>query len=102
MKIKTSTDISRTEIASIEDKLRGAARDANNLKFFGDDDRFEVESGSQYPTVEELASKAKSEPKPLGDPTLCAIAYELAKEACDGNSLCLALAAIAYKECLES
>lgn len=100
MKFETSTSIPADVLKEIEAKLRKAAIESKNEKFFGPNDKVEIVNGPGFPSVEEIAKKAKV--GPLGDPSLCAIAYAIARNYCAGEPICDALAAAAYQACLRS
>lgn len=100
MKIETSTSIPADVLKDIEGKMRKAAVDSKNEKFFGPNDKIEVVNGPGFPSVEEIAKKAKA--APLGDATLCAIAYAFARQYCAGDPVCDAIALAAYQACLSS
>lgn len=101
MKFETSSDISSDQVASIEKILRQAAIESKNEKFFGPNDKIEIVKNPSAPSVEQLAREGTGM-KPMGNPTVCAIAYEAARRACNGNANCEALAYIAYQICLRS
>lgn len=102
MKFETSTSVSSEKIKEIEAKLRKAAIDSKNENFFGPNEKVELIVDPKYPSVDELSQKAASTAQPMGDPTLCGIAYGIVQKACSGEPICLALAAAAYKVCRDS
>lgn len=102
MKFETSTPISAEKLKEIEAKLRKAAIDSKNENFFGPNEKIELVVDPKYPSVDDLSQKAASTAQPMGDPTLCGIAYGIAQRACSGEPVCLILAATAYEICLRS
>lgn len=102
MKIETSTKISGEDIAKYEKQLRQAAVESKNDRFFSEGEKIEVVNSPDYPSVEVLAAKAGDDIRPMGDPTLCGVAYAVAQGLCGGNPICLAIAAVAYQKCLDS
>ena len=102
MKFKTSTSIAASDLARQEGNLRSAAIDTGNDKFFRDGEHIEVEYDATAASIEELAAKGRQMAMPMGNPTLCAIAYQAALQLCGGNALCEAIAYEAYQACLRS
>lgn len=100
MKIETSTSISSEQVADIKKKLRQAAEESKNENFFPSGEEIEVVNGNQYPAIEDF--KKSDSAKPLGDPTACGIAYQLALQYCGGNAICEFIAYEAYQACLRS
>lgn len=102
MKFETSTEISATTLEAVEKKLREAAIESKNDKFFGPDEKIELVVSPDAPSVAELARQASGSEDVTADPTVCAIAYTIAQRACNGDQTCLAIAAVAYQICLRS
>lgn len=101
MKFETSSTISTEAAAEIAKKLRKAAVESKNDKFFGPNEKIDVVTEQRFPSVDELATRAQSG-VPKGDPTLCSLAYGAAKVACKGDVTCEAIAFAAYQICLHS
>ena len=56
----------------------------------------------EYPSVEEWAELADDTVAPVGDQTVCWIAYQAALRLCGSDSIFKALAFAAYQACLNS
>ena len=101
MKIQTSTSISPEVARKNEQRLRQAAEQTGHSKYFGAQEKLEIANDPSFPSVEELAKKARSA-VPEGNPTLCWIAYQAALNLCGGDATCEAIAYAAYQACLKS